>query len=165
MSKIIVAYASATGATQGVAERIAETLRAEGADLDLLPAKQVTSYAGYDGAVLGSGIRVGKWLGAGKKMLALGGLEGKRVALFCTCMSAVECKPEDMQIMESYMETLATSTGAVSTKIFAGAYDPSKLNVIMRKVMKMLKSPVGDYRDWEAVEGWAKEIAPQLLTD
>jgi len=164
MAKIIVAYASATGATQGVAEKIAETLRSEGADVDLVAAKEITSFAAYDGAVLGSGIRVGKWLAAGKKMLAVGGLEGKRVALFCTCMAAVECKPEDMQPMEAYMETLAAGTGAVSTKVFAGAHDPKKLNLLMRLIMKMLKSPVGDYRDWEAIKGWAKEIAPQLLS-
>ena len=44
---VLVGYASKYGATQGIAERIAEKLRASGQDAQALPLASVGNQAGY----------------------------------------------------------------------------------------------------------------------
>jgi menaquinone-dependent protoporphyrinogen oxidase len=60
---VVVAFASRHGATQGIAERIAETLRVSGLDAQALPARSVKDIAGYDAFVIGSAAYMFKWLG------------------------------------------------------------------------------------------------------
>jgi len=63
---ILVAYASRHGATQGIAERIAETLRSAGLDAEALPVASVKSVAGYDAFVIGSAAYMFRWLKEGR---------------------------------------------------------------------------------------------------
>ena len=49
---VLVAYASRHGATQGIAEHIAETLRAAEIDAEAKPAASIRSLAGYDAFVV-----------------------------------------------------------------------------------------------------------------
>ena len=60
--RVLVAYASRHGATQGIAERIAETLRAAGIDAKAQPVASVKSVAGYDAFVIGSAAYLFHWL-------------------------------------------------------------------------------------------------------
>jgi menaquinone-dependent protoporphyrinogen oxidase len=53
---ILVAYASKHGATQEIAERIAETLRATGGTVEVRPVESAGELAGYDAFVLGSAV-------------------------------------------------------------------------------------------------------------
>jgi len=50
----------------------------------------------------------------------------------------------------------------VEVGLFAGAMDYSKLPFILRLLMKAMKSPQGDFRDWEAITSWATDIAAVL---
>jgi menaquinone-dependent protoporphyrinogen oxidase len=41
---------------------------------------------------------------------------------------------------------------------FAGAIALDKLSLLDRLMVNMVKSPVGDFRDWPAIRGWAQGI-------
>jgi menaquinone-dependent protoporphyrinogen oxidase len=43
--------------------------------------------------------------------------------------------------------------------VFHGAVDAGKLNFIEKWMIKNVKAPVGDFRDWEAIISWATDIA------
>ena len=60
--RILVAYASRHGATQGIAERITEVLTASGHDAEARPVKDVADLAGYDAFVIGSAVYMFHWL-------------------------------------------------------------------------------------------------------
>jgi len=60
--RVLVAYASRHGATQGIAERIGETLRAAGVEAEVQPAASVKRAAGYDAYVIGSAAYMFHWL-------------------------------------------------------------------------------------------------------
>jgi menaquinone-dependent protoporphyrinogen oxidase len=45
---------------------------------------------------------------------------------------------------------------------FAGKVDPAALSFFERLALKMVKSPVGDKRDWNAVRTWADGLAARL---
>ena len=61
--RVLVAYASAYGSTQEVAETVAATLREHGQTVDLQPVRNVQTLEGYGAVVLGAlvfaGIRSG----------------------------------------------------------------------------------------------------------
>ena len=59
---VLVAYATRHGATQGIAERIAETLRASGIDAEARPAASVKDPDRYDAFVVGSAAYMFHWL-------------------------------------------------------------------------------------------------------
>jgi hypothetical protein len=48
---------------------------------------------------------------------------------------------------------------------FAGRIDPGKLSLLERAAIKMVKSPVGDFRDWDAVRDWPKKVAESMDKD
>jgi menaquinone-dependent protoporphyrinogen oxidase len=46
--------------------------------------------------------------------------------------------------------------------MFFGALDRSKLAFGERMMVKAVKAPEGDFRDWNAISTWADEIAREL---
>ena len=62
VDRILVAYASISGSAQEVAETIALELQRNGANATVQPARKVESLEDYTAAVIGSSIRVGRWL-------------------------------------------------------------------------------------------------------
>ena len=38
----------------------------------------------------------------------------------------------------------------------------NKLNTLEKYMIKMVKSPFGDFRDWDAIAAWAAGIAEEL---
>jgi len=46
--------------------------------------------------------------------------------------------------------------------VFHGDVRPEKFGGLERFVIKSVKSPMGDFRDWDAIDAWAKGIADDL---
>jgi hypothetical protein len=61
MSKVLVVYGTGSGCTTGVAEQIGRTLAERGVMVDVRPAGDKPAAGGYDGYVIGSGVRAGNW--------------------------------------------------------------------------------------------------------
>jgi menaquinone-dependent protoporphyrinogen oxidase len=59
---ILVTYATKYGSTQGIAERMAATLKAQGLSVELRPIKAARDVAGYEAFVIGSAAHFGSWL-------------------------------------------------------------------------------------------------------
>ena len=47
-------------------------------------------------------------------------------------------------------------------RIFFGALDHSHLSFAERVMVKAVRAPEGDFRDWEAIDAWAASIAHNL---
>jgi menaquinone-dependent protoporphyrinogen oxidase len=52
--RVLIVYASRYGSTQGIAERIAATLRRQGVETTVTPVHDAGDPAGYDAVVIGS---------------------------------------------------------------------------------------------------------------
>src|SRR5512145_204384 len=59
---VLVTYASVRGSTGEVAQAIAETLSGRGFSVDLHPIRTGTDLSSYDAVLVGSAIRMSKWL-------------------------------------------------------------------------------------------------------
>jgi menaquinone-dependent protoporphyrinogen oxidase len=47
--------------------------------------------------------------------------------------------------------------------MFGGRLERGRLNLGERVVVAAVRAPDGDFRDWELITGWAREIAGTLL--
>jgi menaquinone-dependent protoporphyrinogen oxidase len=156
---VLVSAASKHGSTQEIAERLGQTLRAAGLGVDVRAPGEVTGLGDYDAAVLGSAVYAGHWM---KPMLELAEREAPalrelRVWLFSSGpIGTPDAKPEgDPVDVAGVLE----STGAEAHSVFAGKLDRDALSFPERAIVKALRAPFGDFRDWEAIDAFARGIA------
>lgn len=50
-------------------------------------------------------------------------------------------------------------------RLFYGALTRDKLGIAERMVVKAVKAPEGDFRDWDEIQVWATSIAAELARD
>lgn len=159
--KILVSAASKHGATADIATAIAERLVAAGHEADVLAPDAVTSVAGYDAAVIGSGVYIGHWLDVAKALVERVGeeLATKPVWLFSSGPVGDPPKPEEDP---ADLPELMAATGARGHRLFAGLVDKSRLGLGEKVILKAVRAPEGDYRPWDEIRAWADEIAAEL---
>jgi menaquinone-dependent protoporphyrinogen oxidase len=175
MMRVLVVHSSRHGATQGIAERIAATLRQQGLETTVQPAQLADDPAGYDAAVIGSAAYYFHWMKPAAKFVRRNRdvLANRPVWLFSSGPLGTEAKDaqgrdlcailEPKEIAE-FRETLKPR----DHRVFFGALDPSKLGFAHRLMLKLPANrdnalfPVGDFRDWNDVDAWATGIAQAL---
>lgn len=170
---ILVTYATKYGSTQGIAERIAATLKAQGLKVDLQPMLISRDVAGYQALVIGSAAYMGSWLKDAAEFVRRNQsiLATKPVWLFSSGPLGTATKdPQGRDILvASEPKEFAEFKEAIkprSLRVFFGALDRSKLKGSHRLVAMLPASKAvlieGDFRDWKAIEAWAESIAHGL---
>jgi menaquinone-dependent protoporphyrinogen oxidase len=175
--RVLVAYASKHGATRGIAEHIAAALERSGLEVTLRPADAADGVAGYDACVIGSAAYAGHWLGEATAFVRHhhAALAERPVWLFSSGPIGTET------IDEKGRDVLAVSAPQEfaefrdihprDERVFFGAFDPDAEpigllerigSVFMRLPAVRQATPVGDFRDWPAIEAWAEGIAREL---
>ncbi len=172
---VLVAYASRHGATRGIAERIAERLRADGLDADLRPASEVRDPSRYDAFVVGGAAYMFHWLKDATKFVqrnrAL--LAGRPTWLFSSGpvgTDTVDKEGRDLLEVSVPKEfpDLHDAIHPRGEKVFFGAWDPAAKPIgFAERIVTLMPAakmalPAGDFRDWEAIDAWADEIAREL---
>lgn len=162
MSKVLVVYGTKSGCTSGVAERIGSALTGTGMSVAVLPAEDKPDPAGYDGVIVGSGIRMGQWHSAVKTDNAAA-LLTRPTAFYTVCLT-IATDPEKVEEVRAYTDPLLAESGIepVDIGLFGGWFEPKQFNLIERTVLKAMKAPQGDHRDWDAIDVWTAGVAPKL---
>lgn len=163
---VLVAVASKHGSTREIATAIADELRAAGLEVDLRDLKEagaIKGLGGYGAVVLGSGIYAGNWLPEARRFA-----QGQRAALAGLPVWLFSSGPlgsPDPQPRDDPAK-LAAPLGDVPVRdhrVFVGKLDRDDLGLGERLIVKMVRAPYGDFRDWEDVRGWARKVAGELL--
>lgn len=92
--RVLIAYGSRYGSTEEIASKLAGFLGEEGVEATVLDVKKNRSWPsleGYDGVIVGSGVKIAKWMREPLEFLRRkrGELEGKKLALFVSCLSVI----------------------------------------------------------------------------
>ncbi|HET9672192.1 MAG TPA: flavodoxin domain-containing protein, partial [Actinomycetota bacterium] len=157
-----VAYASKHGATTGIAEHIAQTLRTHGREAGVVPVDAVERLGAYDAVVLGSAMYYGSWMKEAVEFAERHAetLVERPVWLFSSGPLGEHVEDEEEQPKQ--LADLRGLIGPIDHRVFFGALDRSKLGFGERMMVKAVKAPEGDFRDWDAIRGWADGIADHL---
>jgi len=164
--QVLVAYATKYGATAEIAERIGQVLREAGLRADVLPADRVGDLTSYQAVVLGSAVYVGQWRKEAVKFLKANEtvLAGKPVWLFSSGPTG-EGDPAELGQGWRFPEAQQPIANRIQPRdiaVFHGLMDMKKLNLAEKLILKAIKAPVGDFRDWDAITSWAATIADEL---
>jgi len=164
--RVLVAFASEQGSTAGIARAIARALRAQGIDVDCLPAGSVTDVSPYEGVILGSGVFLPRRVSDGQGFLPrhAAALRGRPLWLFAAGPLG-RVAPDDASRDDAYrdacrprrdspLEQVARSVGARGLAAFGASPEDA------------MRPGAGDspYRERERVRGWANTIAADLDT-
>jgi menaquinone-dependent protoporphyrinogen oxidase len=160
--KILVTVASKHGATRGIAEAIAVELRDNGLIAEVYDADAAPAVDGYDAVIIGSAIYTGKWRPDARRFIERNqdGLARMPVWLF----SSGPLGHDDPQPQGDPIDIgeLLEQTRASDHRIFVGKLDTRRLGPVERLMVRMVKAPEGDFRDWDAIRAWAREIGVTL---
>lgn len=173
--KVLVAYASRHGATAGIAERVAGTLSEAGLTTDLADVEQVADAASYDAFVVGGATYMFHWM---KPAVAFVRRHRHHLATHPTWLfssgplgterfdeegtdALVAARPKEFEELEGLVHPRGTT-------VFFGAWDPDAPPIgAAERMMRLMPAgrqalPAGDFRDWEAIEAWARGVAEDL---
>jgi menaquinone-dependent protoporphyrinogen oxidase len=158
--KALVTVSSRHGSTTEIGAAIADAFRTAGLDVDLISPGQVASLDGYDAVVVGSGIYMGRWLAPARDFVTghFDELRGKAVWLFSSGPVTGADDPADSAEGLKLLELV----GGREHRLFAGRLEKEGLSFTERTLARMIKSPWGDYRPWDAIREWAASIAETL---
>jgi menaquinone-dependent protoporphyrinogen oxidase len=164
---VLVIYASKHGATAEIARKIGETLTQAGIQTALADAKTARDLSPYRAIILGSAVYFGSWRKEAAKLLKTNQqiLAEKPTWLFS---SGPAGEGDPVELLDGWrlpsgLQEIVDRIQPHDITVFHGMVNPDKLNIFEKWILKNVKSPVGDYRNWEAITAWAEEIATSLM--
>jgi len=156
----LVAYATKMGGTKGIADVVADELRARGLHVDVALAGGVEDVDAYQVVVLGSALYMRRWRPEAVRFLRRNAeqLRGRTVALFqsgpCGADAAEPDQPEPANVAR-----LRAAIDADPPVTFGGVLDPATARGFLARRMAQGEL-AGDFRDMTSVRRWAAGIVP-----
>lgn len=162
--RVLVAYASRHDATAEIAAVIAAELDAAGCPAALAEARLVETLEGFDAAVVGSALYLGRW---DERALDLVRRERSALVAIPTWLFSsgpvgvgpATARPERLPQPDD-VAALAAEIGAHATT-FGGRVDPAAGGFEMEIMASA--GLAGDWRDFARIRAWAHAIAGDLL--
>ncbi len=159
--RILVIVSSRHGSTDEIGDAIAEVLRERGHEVERLSPADVRSLDGVDAVVLGSAIYMSQWLEPARDLVYRHADELRRlpVWMFSSGPVGAEATPGTAT---ARIHPLLEALEPLDYQVFSGVVDKSVLGLRERSIVRMVGAAEGDFRDWDAVRGWAAAIADTL---
>ncbi|MFZ0493694.1 MAG: flavodoxin domain-containing protein [Acidimicrobiia bacterium] len=154
--RILVAYASKTGGTKGLAEMLGGDLREMGHDVDVVPAVDVRDVGFYQAVIVGGALYIFRWHRDARRFVKRFrvALRERPVWLFSSGPLDDSARTKDIPPVR-FVRKAVTMVGAKGHATFGG-----RLTEAARGNNKALA--VGDWSDPEHVREWAESIAKEL---
>ncbi len=161
--RILVTYGSTRGGTQGLAEMVADDLRAEGFDVDVRPPRQVRRLDGYDAVIVGGALYAFRWHRASRKFVKRHAAEiRQRPAYFFSSGPLDDSAARSDIPPVNGVKALMEKTGVHEHVTFGGRLLPDAKGF---PASAMAKKRAGDWRDADHVKQWTRTIASQLRSE
>ena len=180
--RVLIAYGSRWGSTGEIAGRLAGFLGEKGVDATVLDVKKNRLWPcleGFDGVMVGSGVKISKWMGEPLAFLRRKRDEfrDKRVALFVSCMTVL-VEPEDARkillvkvaekagvkadLMETFGSVLDVGPGSRLGFLDKKMAEAVLMGLSKDQGMELDMKGRNDFRDWDSVRDFAYRFAETL---
>ena len=158
---VLVAVASRHHSTLEIGQAIGRCLTERGIPADVLPAEEVDEVFAYEAVVLGSGVYAGNWLGPARDLVArcTMQLRERPVWFFSSGPMGDPPVPAGEPAGVAALKDLLRPR---DHRVFPGRLAGDDLGLGEKLIVKAVRAPFGDYRDWPAIDTWAAEIAAAL---
>jgi len=164
--RILIGYASRFGSTRDIANRIADTVRTRGNDVDLRSVDGISDFDHCDAVVFGSGVYDGSWTTEATELMRRHATVLARKPLWLFSVGSFGdrhpivgglIKKEPKEIGELKQLLLPRDY-----RVFAGVIALDHWPVWGRLLFTALGGHAGDNREWPDIEAWPEEIANEL---
>lgn len=159
--RVLVGYATRTGSTIGVAEKIGEVFGMRGFDVDVKPLRERPEVDNYDAVVLGSAINGGAWLPEAVDFVEANRAKLSDIPTCVFCVHSMNGGTDEKQTKKrlAYLDKVRSVVSPVDEGFFLGkGPDPDDTSPIARWAFKAFGgSGEGDMRDWEKISSWAEQ--------
>ncbi len=184
--KTLIAYGTRYGATATTSEEISRVLQEQGHDVSVVDLKKgkVKNISDYDLVIIGSGMRMFRWVGEAEKFIKKfqKELRQKKTAIFVSsgaqALHKFDGATEEMDT--AWTKYLVEKAEKYSLQpsmmaIFGGVWDYNKMGFPFKQTMIPFQEKlreagiqesepgVYDTRDWDEIRNWARALAEQSI--
>jgi menaquinone-dependent protoporphyrinogen oxidase len=158
--RLLVAYGSKRGGTEGLAVMVADALREEGLTVDVAPARTVRGTAGYEAVVVGGALYASRWHRDARRFVKRHAreLRNRPTYLFSSGPLDESATKRDIPPVKG-VQALMDKVSARGHVTFGGRLAPDAKGF---PASAMAKNKAGDWRDPEHVRSWAREVVADL---
>jgi menaquinone-dependent protoporphyrinogen oxidase len=165
--RILIAYASRYGSTEGIAREVARTLVETGCEAVVHRADRVHRVEPFDAVIVGAPTYFRRWLPEAEAFLRRHAYEllERPVALFSVGLPMLEQTAAHRAEALTYLQpglTDVPNVQPVSVGAFQGALKRRDHPWPMRMLLTALSAPDGDYRDWPEIRAWTMALGFHL---
>lgn len=158
-SKVLIAYASATGSTVDIAAAIGTTLGERGFSVDVYPIVGNPPVAGYHALLVGSAVQGGHWLPEAVDFVQANqsGLNRLPAALFSVHFFNRGEGENTQKRRMAYLDRVRPFAPLAEVAFFGGRFDQRTTAFGLPHWLARL-TPTMDVRDWDAIHAWAQTV-------
>ena len=160
--KVLVAYASRHGATKELANVIKAELDKQGLNATVADVADVDDVSDYEAFVVGSAVYIGSWMGSARKFVDKFSAELTAHPTWLFSSGPIGETPKPGESKAVLVDDIIKQTNAREHKLLSGKLDRQKLKLGEQVIVKAVYAEQGDFRDWDEVKAWAREIASEL---
>lgn len=163
---VLVAYATRSGSTRGIAHGLARRLAGRGMTVDLRCVEEIDGLGSYDAVVFGSPVYDRRWPAEAEAWLRRhrGALSGYPTWLFSVATFGDDRRALGRLISREPrgIRALREVIDPRGYRAFAGVVDRRRWPMPSRLLLRALGGRLGDNRDWPEIEAWGDSIARTL---
>ena len=165
--KILLAYDTAWGSTEEIANFIGEELTKKGNEVAVQRVGEVGDMSGYDAIIVGAPIQNNAWIEGGVRFLTehKAVLKEKPMAMFTVCLGALAGPKGVMDATINPLLKQVRGVKPLTVGCFPGVLDypkyPPPVQFMLGRVLGQRGLPTEgrhDFRNWDGIRTWVDEV-------
>lgn len=158
MGKVLIGYATRSGAAADIAEAVADEFRGAGHQVRVANLEDQPRVDDASLVVLGSGINSASWYPEALAWVkeSSAELHDTKVAVFNTCLNAAD--PAKREVALGYNDAVAGRCGSLASETFAGRFEPAKVGFLSKLLARFTGRKAQDHVDGRQAKAWADEL-------
>lgn len=159
--RVLIAFGSKMGGTEGLARQVGATLRQVGHEVDVREASELDGMQDWDAAVVGGALYAGRWKRSARRFVQRHLDELSRMPVWFFSSGPLDDSAREGDIAPTaQVRRLMERVRARGHVTFGGKLSADAQGFIAHAMAKHGRA--GDFRDMQAVENWARKIATEL---